>query len=91
MLTLHFGSLLQLGEELRVKDVDLLLHVGWDDVVLQEAQIEQDKNVVQVDTRLEELEVLLADLHCAVQCSVSEFAHHLIFLQSFYFVGCKVA
>ena len=58
-----FRCFLQLCEKLRVEDVDSGLKRLWNHVVLQEAQVEKDQDVIQVDTRSEELEVLLADLY----------------------------
>ena len=54
--------LLELGEELGIKDVQALLLGLRNDVVLKEAEIEEDQDVIEVHTRLEELEVLFGHL-----------------------------
>lgn len=72
------GRLLQLGKELGVEDVDLVFEVLGDYVVLEEAQVKEDEDVIQVNTWLEELKVFLGDFYCAIQVAVDEFAHHVV-------------
>ena len=73
------GRLLELGEELGVEDVDFGLERPRDHVVLQEAQMEKDQDVVEIDSRLEKLEVFLADGDVAIVLSVDQFADHVVF------------
>ena len=74
-----FWGFLQLGEKLRIKDVNLGLKLLRNHVMLQESQVEKDQDVIKVDTRSKELEVLLADLHGPIQVAVHELAYHIVF------------
>lgn len=78
---LVFGWLLQLGEELGVKDVNLFVKWLWDHVVLQKAEVKEDQNVIQVNTGLQKLEVLFSYLNAAIEGSVDQLADHVVFLE----------
>ena len=76
----HFWRLLQLCEELRVEYVHLFVQRFRNHVVLQKSQVEKHENVVEVDTRLQKFKILLRDFDRAIEISVDQFAHHVVFL-----------
>ena len=78
---------MELGEELGVEDVDFGLERPRDHVVLQEAQVEKDQYIVEIDTRFEKLKVFLADRDVAIVLSVDQFADHVVFLDFGKFVA----
>lgn len=76
-----FGRLLQLGEELRVEDVNFFVKWLWDHVVLQKAEVKEDQNVIEVNTWLQKLEVLFSYLNAAIEMPVDQLADHVVFLK----------
>ena len=78
---LVFGRLLQLGEELGVEDVNFFVKWLWDHIVLQKAEVKEDQDVIEVNTRLQKLEVLFSYLNTAIEMPVDQLADHVVFLK----------
>ena len=78
----RLGLLLQLREELRIKDVQTLLLRLGNDIVLEEAEIEEDQDVIEVHPRLQELEVLLGHFDCAIEMSIHQLTDHFVILKA---------
>ena len=74
--------LLQLCEELRIKDVQTLLLRLWNDIVLEKAEIEEDQDVIEVHTRFQELEVLFGHFYCAIEMSIHQLTDHFVILKA---------
>lgn len=75
--------LLELGEKLRVENVDLIIKGLGNHIILKEAQVEENQNVIEVDARFEKLEVLLCDLDGPVEITVDKLANHVVFFDIF--------
>ena len=67
LLLLHtLRHLLQLGEELWIKDVALLLLILWNNIVLQKAKVKEDKNIVKIDPRLKKFKIFFRHFHSPI-------------------------
>ena len=76
---------MELCEELRIKDVEVVLRLLWNDVVLKEAEIEQDQYVIQVHSRLQEFEIFLGYFYCPIKMPVYQLADHFVVFKTINF------